>query len=319
MKKAFRPIAWLLTFALGAMLPASSGAQSAAPGTSVSGTSAHMLVTVEARHGSEVPEIGRADVMVHEGHNRDEVTNWVPAQGENGALELYILLDDGSGINLGSQLEEIRKFIAAQPASTKIGLAYMQDGRAKVQQELTAEHELAAKALRLPLGVPGVNASPYFSLSDLIKHWPQSNARREVVMVSDGIDHYYDNADANDPYLSAAIDDAQRGGILVFGIYTPGAGHFGHSHWQSYWGQMYLSRAAEETGGEAYYIGFSGAPVSFNPYFEDVERHLNHQYWLTFNPQPQKKSGLQRVKVSTEVSHGELVAAHQVYVEAAPR
>ena len=193
----------------------------------------------------------------------------------------------------------------------------MQDGRAKVLQELTADHELAAKALRLPMGMPGVNGSPYFSLSDLAKHWPQSNARHEVVMVTDGIDRYYDTADPADPYLSAAISDAQRAGIMVFGIYTPGAGHFAHNQWESYWGQMYLSRLTEETGGEAYYIGLSGSPVSFSPYLEDVGRHFNHQYWLSFNPQPQKKSGWQRVKVSTEVSNAELAAPHQVYVNEA--
>jgi hypothetical protein len=280
---------------------------------------AHVLVTVEARKGTDVPDVSRADVMVYEGHDRDQVTDWTPAQGDNAALELYILLDDGSGINLGTQLEDIKRFVAAQPASTKIGLAYMQDGRAKIQQNLTTDHDAVAKALRLPMGIPGVNASPYFSLSDLVKHWPASAARREVLMVTDGIDRYYGGEDIEDPYLTTAISDAQRAGILVYGIYTPGAGHEGHSYWQNYWGQMYLAHLTEDSGGESYYIGFTGAPVSFKPYLEDLGRHLSHQYWLTFTPKPQKKNGLQRVKISTEVSNAELVAPHQVYVTASPR
>jgi hypothetical protein len=277
----------------------------------------HTVVTVEALHGSDVPEVSRQDVMVFEGHNRDQVTDWVPARGDNAALELFILIDDSSNMSLGTQLDDLRKFIESQPASTKIGVAYMQNGTARMQQNLTSDHGLAAKALRLPMGVGGINGSPYFSLSDLIKHWPETSARREVLMVSNGIDRYYGEANLQDPYLSAAIDDAQRANIVVYAIYTPGAGHFGHDYWQSYWGQIYLSRLADETGGEGYYIGFQGPPVTFAPYLNDVGRSLAHQYLLTFIPQPRKKSGLQSVKLTTELSNAELVGAHKVYVQAA--
>ena len=140
------------------------------------GVSAHLLVTVEPRHGSNVPVINREDVMVYEGHDRDTVTEWVPAQGDRAALELFILLDDGSSTSLGSQLEDIRQFVNAQPATTKIGVAYMQDGTAHVEQDLTSDHAQAAKALRLPRGIGGANGSPYFSLSDLVKRWPASKA-----------------------------------------------------------------------------------------------------------------------------------------------
>jgi hypothetical protein len=166
------------------------------------------------------------------------------------------------------------------------------------------------------MGIGGINASPYFSLSDLVKRWPESSDRREILMASDGIDRYYGSGDLQDPYLDAAINDAQRAGIVVFDIYTPGAGHIGHSYWQNYWGQIYLSRLAEETGGESYYIGFTGGPVSYDPYIEDMGRHLDHQYWLTFLAKPPKKSGWQRIKVTTEVSNAELVAPQKVYVPA---
>ena len=312
MKKSARVLSAIVGFAVWMSATGSIYAQNAAQGAST-----RLLVTVEARRGSNVPEVSRADVMVYEGRDRDPVTDWAPAQGEHAGLELFILLDDGSGFNLGSQLDSLRKFITSQPASTLIGVAYMQNGSAKVEQNPTSDHALAAKALRLPMGIGGVNASPYFSLSDLVKRWPESSNRREVLMASDGVDRYYGSADLQDPYLDAAINDALRAGIVVFDIYTPGAGHVGHSYWQNYWGQTYLSRVAEETGGESYYIGFSGAPVSFDPYLEDMGRHLDHQYWMTFLAKPQKKSGWQRIKVSTEVSNAELVAAHQVWVPAA--
>jgi hypothetical protein len=193
----------------------------------------------------------------------------------------------------------------------------MQNGIARIEQNLTSDHAAAAKALRLPMGLGGINASPYFSLSDLVKRWPDDNVRHEIVMASDGIDRYYGSGDLQDPYLAAAIDDCQRAGVLVFTIYTPGVGHFGHSYWQNYWGQLYLAQVAEETGAEAYYIGFYGAPVSFVPFLDDVVHRLTHQYLVTFVAKPEKKSGFQKVKVITEVPNADLVAADRVYVPAA--
>jgi hypothetical protein len=281
------------------------------------GVPVHMVVTVEAHHGSDIPVINREDVMVYEGRDRDTVTDWVPAQGDHAALELFVLLDDGSSFNLGSQVDDIRKFIDAQPASTQVGVAYMQDGIARIVQNLTNDHALAAKVLRLPLGSAGANASPYFAVSDLVKRWPESSARREVLMVSDGIDRYYGIGDLQDPYLDTAIHNAQRAGIMVSAIYLPGAGHFGHSYWQSYWGQLYLAQLADKTGGESYYFGLTGPAVSFAPYLEELTQRMSHQYLLTFLAKPQKKAGMQRVKIKTEVSHADLVSAEEVYVPAA--
>jgi hypothetical protein len=280
---------------------------------------AQLVVTVEPHHGHDVPPINREDVMVYEGKERDEVTDWVPAQGEHAALELFILLDDGSNASLGTQLQDLRKFIEAQPPSTLVGIAYMQNGVAKVEQAPTNDHAQAVKALRLPMGMRGANGSPYFSLPDLIKRWPPSKARREVFMVSDGIDLYYGSGDLNDPYVQEAIEAAQRAGILVSAIYSPGVGHFGHSYWQTYWGQLYLSELAEKTGGEGYYIGFNGPPVSFEPYLEDFARRLTNQYLLTFLAKPPKKAGLVPVKLRTEVKNADLISADRVYVAPPPQ
>ena len=82
-----------------------------------------------------------------------------------------ILLDDGSNTTLGTQLDDLRNFINAQPATTTVGVAYMRDGVAQVVQNLTSDHSQAAKALRLTLGIRGVNGSPYLSLTDLVKRW----------------------------------------------------------------------------------------------------------------------------------------------------
>ncbi|HWW14752.1 MAG TPA: hypothetical protein VN310_08845 [Candidatus Dormibacteraeota bacterium] len=313
MNKSGHRLKAVFAFAALALVTSAVCAQNAA----AQGAPVHVIVTAEARHGSSIPEITQRDAMVYEGHDRDQVTDWIPAQGDHAGLELFLLLDDGSGFELGSQLDSIRKFILAQPASTAIGVAYMQNGIARVEQGPTSDHTAAAKALRLPLGIGDVNASPYLSLSDLIKRWPESPRRHEVILISDGSDPFYGVGDLQDPYLDVAIDDAVRAGVVIYGIYTPGAGHFGHSYWRNYWGQLYLSRVGEETGGESFYLG-TGAPVSFDPYLEDVQRHLGHQYLLAFIPKPQKKNGWQKIKVTTEVSNAELVSARRVYVQAGP-
>jgi hypothetical protein len=273
-----------------------------------------MVVTVEARHGTEVPAIKREDVTVHEGRERLQVTDWVPLEGEHAGLELFLLLDDSSSTSLGSQLDDLRRFINSQPETTVIGVGYMRDGTVDIVQNLTNDHGQAAKALRLPLGTVGALASPYLSLGDLIKRWPESRVRREVLMISDGIDRFGGFGPAN-PYVDTVIEQAQKAGIIVYAIYATGVGHYGHSFWRINWGQNYLSKLAGEAGGEAYFLGLE-TPVSFAPYLDDLTRKLNHQYLLAFLPKPEKKPGLQSVKVRTEVPNAELIAADRVYVPA---
>jgi hypothetical protein len=282
-----------------------------------SGAPVHMIVTVEPRKGSEVPVVTREDVMVYEGKNRDQVTEWIPAQGDHAGLEFYVLIDDASSSALDTQLSDIKKFIVALPPNAQVGVAYMQNGTARMEQKLTTDHDLAAKALRLALGYLSADASPYFALSDLAKRWQPDGTRHEVLMITSGADPYYGTGDADDPYLSAAIEDCQRAGILVSAIYAPGAGHFGHSHWSNYWGQIYLSKLTEETGGEGYYIGFFGPAPDFTPYLKDAANRLEHQYLLTFLAEPQKKAGVRPIKLKTELHNVDLVAANAVYVPAA--
>jgi len=286
---------------------------------SENGKLVRMVVTAEPRHGTEVPVVTAGDVMVYEGKERDQVAEWIPAQGDHAAVEFFVLIDDSSGSILATQFEDIKKFIADQPPTTKVGIAYMQNGMALVEQNLTNDHEQAIKAIRLPLGYYGASASPYFSLSDLVKRWPHDTARHEVLMITNGFDPYYGIGDLLDPYLDAAIEDSQRAGVLVSAIYAPSVGHIGHSYWLNYWGQMYLAKLTEETGGEGYYIGFTGPSPDFSPYLKDIANRLNHQYILGFVPEPQKKAGMRSVRLKTELHNVDLIGASRVYVPASPQ
>src|SRR5713101_2894600 len=306
-------IAWSMIFALVLGLALRAPSLSAQQAASSGGVPVRVVVTVEARHGKEIPVINREDVMVHQGRDRAQVTGWLPLQGDHAGLELFLLLDDASDMSLGSQLDDLREFINAQPATTAISVGYMRNGTVDLVQNFTKDHAQATKALRLPLGA-GAAASPYLSVSDLIKRWPHSAARHEVFMISDGIDRLAGGP--SNPYLATAIDNAQRAGVQIYTIYASGSGHFGHSFWRFNWGQNNLAQLAEETGAEAYFQG-SQTPVAYAPFLKEFADRLKHQYRLTFLAKAGKKAGFQHIKLETEVPNAELVVAEKVYVPAA--
>src|SRR5882762_2800514 len=137
-----------------------------------------IIVTVEGHKGATPPQITGADIMVYENNQRRRVTDWVPLRNGRVGLQLWVLIDDGTDTTLGLQLDDLRKFIRDQPATTQIGIGYLRNGTVETVQALTADHELAAKAIRLPLGMPGISASPYLSLIDHIQRWPATPQAR---------------------------------------------------------------------------------------------------------------------------------------------
>lgn len=308
-KVSSRALGLFLTFVWA--MPAFGQADAAVPGTA-----AHVIVTVEAKHGKgQPPVVNKEDVVVYEGKTRDPVVSWEPLKGRRAALELLILLDDGAGSNLATQLNDIRAFIRSQPSTTAIAVGYMRNGTVQYASQLTNDHEQAAKSVRLPIGERGVNGSPYFSLSDAIKRWPEKAVRQEVLMITDGVDAYGMGTGLQDPYVDAAISDAQRRGIVVFSIYSRGEGHFGHSFWLTNLGQNFLSMVSEQTGGESFYIGM-GNPVSFKPYLDDLSARFDRQYLLTFSAKPANKAELRNIKLHTEVPNVDFAYADRVWVRA---
>lgn len=284
----------------------------AAQNTPPAGTPVQMIVTAEPKHGNNIPALNREDVMVYQGRDRAQVTGWEPFQGPNAALELFMLIDDSLSTSVAPQLNDVRTFINAQPATTSIGVAYMRNGTVQVLQNLTNDHAAATSHLRIPLGV-GASSSPYDSLVALLRQWPQSPHRREVIMISNGIEQFGPETTSN-PIVNSAIEAAQRAGVPVFTIYSAGEGHLTHSFWRNNWAQTYLSQLADETGGESY--NFINQNVSFASYLQDIARKLDHQYRLTFLAKPKDKSGIERVRITTEVSGVDLIAADGVYVPA---
>ena len=185
------------------------------------------VVSVEARNGKDIPAIAQEDVRVLQGKNRLRVTDWVPLQGTESEMELFVLIDDASSMGVTTQFDDMRRFMNAQPSTTAIAVGYMQYGTVRIVQNFTKDHSLAGKALRIPLGSGAGGAGPYLSVTDAIKRWPESNARHEIFLISDGIDPLQPGP--MDSYLHEAVERAQRAGTQIYAIYASHADHFGHT------------------------------------------------------------------------------------------
>ena len=241
------------------------------------------VVTVLPKHKGEMaPNVTQRDVQTMKvGGKTAQVTNWQAFR--NGPVELVILIDEGARSSLGTQINDIQKFVTSLPPNVKTAIAYMSNGQAVFSGPLTSDHDQVLKALRLPQGIPGIDASPYFCLSDLAKHWPSQDrdVRREVVAITDGIDYYYRRYDPDDPYVQAAITDTVRAGIVVYSIYWKNIGRFDNTFYGNDTGQNLMDEVTQATGGTNFWQGV-GNPVSFSPYFDELTRRLNNQYEVSF-------------------------------------
>lgn len=288
-----------------------AGQSGNAPGVPVS-----MVVTLEGKGHKEIPSIETQDITVSQGKDKRPVTNLIPAGQNDRGMQLLLLIDDSASFSFGTEINTLKQFVNSLPATTEVAIGYMRNGTNQMTANFTRDHAAAANSIRLTLGVGGADVSPYDSLSDAIKQWPDRGAeRREVIMISSGIESLGGGFTPDNPYVNRGITDAQKAGVIVYTIYNPGAGHYGHSLWRSNWGQNFLSQLSDETGGESYMIGF-GSPVSFQPFLQQITEQLQHQYILTFEAKPENKSGLQPVKVKITEKDASIAAADKVYVKA---
>lgn len=268
---------------------------------------AEFVITAQARGSHQVPTLQRKDITVSAQNRPADVTSLEPAHVSNSPLQLVFLFDESAPGYLSLQIPSIRKFMEALPSSAEVAVAYMANGRAVMAQTLTADHTRAGKALRLTTSIPGISASPYFCLSDLAKHWPaqyQPGTRRVVFMVTNGEDPYYMQRDLQDPYVASAIVDSQRAGLLVYSIYFRDVGFRRAGSLGILFGQSYLQKVANETGGVSYNEGLT-SPVSFDPFLKQFKTSLENQYMVNIAAQG---SGLVRIKVKSNISGVKLIA-----------
>ncbi|HUB51674.1 MAG TPA: hypothetical protein VL986_05985 [Terracidiphilus sp.] len=273
------------------------------------------VITVLPAKNAAPATVSQQDLALKVNGKATDITGFEPLQGPNSRVELVIMIDDGARASLGNQMSDIANFIKTLPPNTAVTLGYMQNGQTQLTGPFTTNHEQVANTLRITNGIRGINGSPYFCLSSLAKNWPShdTDARREVVMVTDGVDYYEPYYNPDDPYVLAAINDATRAHVIVYSIYWTNTGRFDRTMLANYAGQNLLQEVTDATGGNSYWLGM-GNPVTLVPYFDDIKQRLNHQYELSFMAPFNGRYDLANFRL--KVNNGTRIAAPQQVVVA---
>lgn len=297
-----------------------NSSSSAASTANTATTPVTTTVTVLGPKFTAAPPIPKQDVSAYSGKERLNVTKWVPAQGPNGALQLAVVIDnDASQIGVGSQLTDIKNFISLQSKNTAIGVFYAMYGSVEVASPFSTDHAAIAKSLRPPLGLrSGESPSIYLSLSELVKkHWPSGAPRREVLLISNGVDEL--DRGPQSPYVQAAVEDLEKAGVVVHTIYTGGSFRFGASLHGQY-AQANLEELTQGTGGYGFFEGIT-APVSFAPFLNQLNTVLHNQYLMTIAMPPSRKDKAERVGIEVRLEERNLEVKYpkQVLVPGTPK
>jgi len=274
------------------------------------GGNATFTVTAVGKKDADVSNIPKDDVQLFQGKDRKQIGDW--KKGDE--LFLAILIDDSIETTAGGQWDYLREFIMAQPPSTAIMIGYITDNGTRVLQDFTPDHALAAKALRLPIGLGSIGSSPYLGTMDLLKRWPKTGPRRSVILISSGIDFFRGTGFGPfSPDLDPLISRAERQNTNIWTIYYPSAGHRGRSFFRSNNAQNNLDKLSQDTGAESYFLG-TESPVSIKPYLEEIAAHLNNQYLLTFAGDGGKKGKYAGMKVKAGLKDVEFFTPASVFI-----
>ncbi len=273
-----------------------------------------VLTVVPSPDASHASVLQPADLTVTEGGPVTPVLGLQRLTGDLAKMQLFVLLDDSSqSSSLSVHFPELRTFLESLPATTEVAIGYMRNGSALPVQSFTTDHHQAANSLRLPLSIPGLNGSPYFTLSELVNRWPSQQAapRRAVLMLTDGVDPYYGTSIVDDPYVDTAVRDAAKADVTVYSIYLRSGGLNDRSTWVTNLAQSRLQQVTEETGGYAYFQDFSD-PVTISPFLQDLQNRFDNQYQLTIAAVHGK--GLQSVTVRTALPGVRITVPTRVFV-----
>ena len=276
---------------------------------------ARVIVTAVASSGKEIPSLGRQDISVHEDKKPCQVADLTPMGSSSEKLQLAILIDQSSTTRLGQQMKEISQFIDALPPDSSIAVGYAMNGTVMMPQTFTTDRAAVNRTLHLTTGPSAGNTAIYEALANLIKQWPRNTIRREVLLISDGIDDTYGRQQTEpgqNPSLERAIQLAQQENITVFSIFV-GSGSATRNEFLNMNGQGSLADLTSSTGGSAFSQG-TQTPISFRPFLDDLQKMFGQQYLLTFRPGPSRKPGYHDLKAAVEIPHVKLLAPTRIYL-----
>lgn len=217
-------------------------------------------------------------------------------------LAIAVLIQDDLTSSVNLELNGIRKFIRGLPQGSRVMVGYLRGGTLQVRQKFTEDLEKAASAVRIVAGSTSfASGNPYDQVEEAVKRFEALPAgRRAILLVSDGLDTsrgIESSSPSQSLDLDRAISKAQRKSIAVYSFYTASALTENGNSLLALNGQGSLNRLSEETGGRAFFQGTS-SPVSFDPFFRDLNASLNRQFALTYLSTHFKK-GFHKIEVSS--------------------
>ncbi len=249
----------------------------------------------------EPEEFVQADRLIVR-ENNDEQTILSIRSVTNTPLALAVLIQDDLTSNINLQLKDIGNFIRNLPRGSRVMVAYLRGGSTQIRQKFTDDLEKAADSIRIVVGSESAAPrSPYDGVVDVLKRFDAlPTGRRAVLLVSDGLDSS-NGLDFISPGQSIDLNNAilksQRRGVAVYSFYSPASLTENGSSRLISVGQGSLEKLSEETGGRAFFQG-SIAPISFEPFFRDLNLLLNRQFALTYLSTHPKK-GYYKIQVSS--------------------
>lgn len=231
----------------------------------------------------------------------------------NTPLSLAVLVQDDLSANVNLQLKQISEFIRTLPEGSRVMVAYLRSGSPQIRQKFTLDLDKAADSLRIVIGNSSVAPrSPYQGVSEILDRFESlPNGRRAVLLISDGFDSsggLSAISALNSDELDRTIMKAQRRSVAVYSFYSSGNFTGNASPTLVNVAQGSLLRLSKETGGRAFFQG-SLSPISFQPFFQDLDILLKRQFAVTYLS-PNLKKGYYKVKVTTtnpelEIEHPE--------------
>jgi len=254
----------------------------------------------ELRDGQTEEYVQANRLIVKEDNDEQEILSIRSVS--DSPMSIAIVIQDDLTNNFNLQLKDIAQFIRDLPRGTRVMVAYARSGSIQVRQKFSDDREAAAASLRIvTANASSGPRSPYSSIEEVTSRFEAMPAgRRAILLFSDGLDTTggLNLASISQSFdLDQAILKSQRRSIAVYSFYSPTAVTERGSSLFSLGAQGALQKLSDETGGRAFFSG-SQAPVSFLPYFKDLNLSLNRQFALTYLSTHMKK-GYHKVSVTS--------------------
>jgi len=229
-------------------------------------------------------------------------------------IALAVLIQDDLTSTAANEIKPIATFINSLPEGSRVMVGYIGGGSLSVRQKFTTDLKKASGALRIPTSSQSSSTlNPFIQIREALKRFETlPTGRRAVLVISDGLDlrnGVDSSAPGNSLDLDRTIAEAQRRSVAVYAIFNPSvvSASLRNTFIENN-GQSALQRLTEETGGRLYAQGF-GAPVSFDPFLDQLGESLSRQFAITYLSTHAKK-GFHKINIRSNRTDIELDYPH---------